>query len=64
MLSPPHQIPEQLLLYKTTTCLTWPATTFFVSQMKKAYLKQPLKSLSSKEMGNMYKEKCIKNKRL
>ena len=64
ILSPPQRILVQLLLYKTTTCLTRPATTFFVSQMKKAYLKQPLKNLSSKEMGNMYNEQCIKNKRL
>ena len=35
VLSPPKQIPLQSLLYKTTTCLTRPATTFFVSQMKK-----------------------------
>ena len=42
ILSPPKQIPIKSLLYKTTTCLTRPATTFFVSQMKKAWLKQPL----------------------
>ena len=35
MLSLPKQIPTQLLLCKTTTCLMQPATTFFVSQMKK-----------------------------
>ena len=29
------QIPVQLLLYKTTTCLTRPETTFFDSKMKK-----------------------------
>ena len=29
MLSPPMRIPIQSLLYKTTTCLTRPATTFF-----------------------------------
>ena len=34
MLSPPMQISIQLLLYKTTTCLTHPAT-FFVPQTKK-----------------------------
>ena len=34
MLSPPKQIPIQLLLYKTTTCLTRPATTFFESEIK------------------------------
>ena len=35
ILCPPKQTPMQLLLYKTTTCITRPATTFFVSQMKK-----------------------------
>ena len=64
MLSPPKQIPIQSLLCKTTTCLTRPATTFLVSQTKKACLKQPLKALSSKEMQNKHKEQCIKNKRL
>ena len=44
MLSPPKQISIQSLLYKTNTCLTRAATTFFVSQMKKTCLKQPLKN--------------------
>ena len=35
MLSLPKPIPIQLLLYKTTTCLTQPATTCFVPQIKK-----------------------------
>ena len=35
VLSSPKPIPIQSLLYKTTTCLTRPATTFFVSKMKK-----------------------------
>ena len=39
MLSPPRQIPIQLLLYNTTTRLTRPMTTFFVSQMKKNLFK-------------------------
>ena len=30
ILSLPKPVPMQLLLYKTTTCLTGPATTFFV----------------------------------
>ena len=46
MLSPPKQIPLQLLLYKTTTCLTRPETTFFVFQMKKTCLKQPLQNFT------------------
>ena len=34
VLSPPKPIPIQSFMCKTTTCLTRPATTFFVSQMK------------------------------
>ena len=60
MLSLPKQIPLQSLLCKTS--LTWPATTFVVSQMKNVCLKQPLKSLSSEKMRNKHKEQCIKNK--
>ena len=62
MLSLPKQIPVQSLLCKTTTCLTRPVTTFFVFQMKKASLKQPLKTLSSEGTWNKHKEQCIKNK--
>ena len=36
MLSPPKPFPVQSLLYKTTTCLTWPATTFLSLKWKKA----------------------------
>ena len=35
MMSLPKQIPMQSLLCKTTTCVTWPATTFLVSKWKK-----------------------------
>ena len=42
MLSPPKPFPVQSLLYKTTTCLTWPATTFLSLKWKKSCLKQPL----------------------
>ena len=57
VLSPPKQIPINSLLYKTTTCLTRPATTFFVSQMKKkTYLKRPPQNLPSEEMGNNHME--------
>ena len=35
VLSPPKPILKQSLLCKTTTCLTRPATTFFVPQTKK-----------------------------
>ena len=56
MLSPPRQIPMQPLLYKTTTCPTRPATTFFVPQMKKAVQNSNCKTFSSGEMGsNTYK---------
>ena len=52
-----QEIPIQSLLYKTTTCLTRPATTFFfISQMKKkpAY-NTHYKTLPSEEMGNKHK---------
>ena len=42
MLSPPKPFPVQSLLYKTTTCLTSPATTFLSLKWKKSCLKQPL----------------------
>ena len=42
VLSPSKQIPLQLLLYKTTTWLTRPATFILFSKWKKASLKQPL----------------------
>ena len=45
MLSLPKQILVQLLLYKTTTCLTQPATTFFVSQRKNSLFKTNTKTL-------------------
>ena len=63
ILSLPKPIPIQSLLCKTAICLMQP-TTFFCSEMKKAHLKQPLKTLSSKEMWNKDKEQCIKNKHL
>ena len=34
ILSLPKPIPIQSLMYKTTTCLTWPLTTFFVPKWK------------------------------
>ena len=40
MLSLPKQIPVQSSLYKTAACIVRPATTFFVSQMKKK--KEPI----------------------
>ena len=50
MLSLPKQIPIQLLLYKTTTCLIWPATTESQMKKKKTCLKQQLQNLSSEGM--------------
>ena len=49
MLSPTKQIPLQLLLYKTTTCLTRPMTFILSSKWKKAHLKQLLISYFSKK---------------
>ena len=64
MLNLLRQIPMQLLLCKTTNCLRQPATTFLSPKWKKACLKQPLKTLFSKEMRNKHKEQCMKNKHL
>ena len=44
----PKQIPIQLLLYKTTTCLTRPATTFLSPKWKKTCLKQPLQKFTQR----------------
>ena len=49
VLSLPKQIPIQSLLDKTTTCLTRPATTFFLSpKWKKTCLKQPLQNFTQR----------------
>ena len=65
MLSPPKQIPIQSLLHKTTTCLTRPATTFFVSQVKKSLSKTTAKKRSpAKKCETNIRQQCIKNKRL
>ena len=45
MLSPPKQILIQLLLYKMTTCLTQPATTFLSPKWKKTLSKTTTKKL-------------------
>ena len=48
-----------------TTCLTWPVTTLFVSQMKKSLSKTTAKKLyPAKKYETKYKEQCIKNKHL
>ena len=53
------------LLYKTTTCLTRPATTFFDSQMKKTLSKTTTTKLyPAKECEKKHKEQRMKNKRL
>ena len=55
MLSPPKQIPIQLLLYKTTTCLTRPATIFFcLPNDKKPVYNNHHKTLPTKEMRNKH----------
>ena len=45
MLSLPKKVPVHLLLYKTTTCLMQPRTTFFVPQMKKNLSKRTTKKI-------------------
>ena len=55
VLSPSKQILIKLLLYKTITCLTRPAATCFVHQMKKNCLNNHYKILPSKEMGSKHK---------
>ena len=63
VLSPLKQIPIQLLLYKMIICLTWPATTFFVSQMKKALSKMTTtKFYPAKKWETIIWKQCIKNK--
>ena len=62
MLSSPKQIPIQSLLYKRTTCLTQPATTFFVSQMKKTLPKTTTtKPYPVKKWETNIWQQCIKN---
>ena len=51
MLSQPKSIAIQSLLYKTTTCLARPATSFFVPQMKNNCLKQPLQNFIQRRNG-------------
>ena len=59
------QIPIQLLLYKTTTCIARPGTTFFVSQMKKKLSKATTKKIyQAKKWETNIRQQCIKNKRL
>ena len=65
MLIPPKTIPIQSLLFKTTNCLTRPATTFFVSQMKKNLSKATFTKLYPvKRWEANARQQCIKNKRL
>ena len=60
MMRLPKQIPIQSLLYKTTTCLTLPATDF--PKWKKACLKQPLQNFIQQKNAKKNKDQCIKNK--
>ena len=61
VLSLPKQIPIQPLLYKTTTCLTRPATPFFVSQMKKNLSKTTTTKLyPAKKWETNIRQECIK----
>ena len=62
---PPKQILIQSLLNKTTTCLTRPATSFFVSQMKKNLPKTTTtKFYPAKKWERNIRQQCLKNKRL
>ena len=54
MLNLPKQIPVELLLYKTTICLTQPPTTFFLLPSGKKLSKTTAKLYLAKE--------CKKNK--
>ena len=63
MLSPPKQIPIQLALYKTITCLTRPATTFFCLPKKKLS-KTTTRFNPAKKWERSIRQQCIKNKRL
>ena len=65
MLNLPKKIPVQLLLYKTATCLTRPATTFFDSQLKnETCLKQQQQNFIQQRNVKIHKEQCIKNKQV
>ena len=64
MLNLLEQIPIQSLLYKTTTCLKQPATTFFVSQIKKNCLKQPVQNFTQRRNGNKHTATMDKKKHL
>ena len=60
MLYPPMQISIQSLLYKTTTCLTQPATTFLVSQMKKNLsITTTTKLYPAKKWETNIRQQCI-----
>ena len=62
MLSPPKQIPIKLLLYKTTTFLMEPTTTFLVSQMKKNLSETTTaKIYPVKKWETNIRQQCIKN---
>ena len=60
VLSPPKPILIQSLLYKTTTCLTRPATIFLSPKRKKTCLKQKLQNFIQRRN----EKQCIKNKSL
>ena len=57
MLSLPKQILTQILLYKTNSCLTQPATTFFVPQMKKN-----LSKVATADLYSAVKREAMDNK--
>ena len=60
VLSQPKQIPVQLLLYKTTTCVTRPATTFFCLPNEKTLTATKL--YPAKKWKIIIWKQCIENK--
>ena len=63
MLGPPNQIPIQPLMYKTTTCLTRPTTSFFCFTNEKNLSKTTTTKLyPAKKWETNIRQQCIKNK--
>ena len=61
MLSLPKQNPIQLLLYKMTTCLTQPVTTFCLPNERNLSKTNTTKLYPAKKWGKNVVEQCIKN---
>ena len=62
VLSLPKPIPTESLLFKMTTCLMHPTTTFLSPKLKKNCLKQPLQNFILQRNGKQdIKNKCLPN---